>query len=286
MIRVIHSAEIRCHTAGVSLSPHSHSEGQLSVVLQGAMTLFAEDAWWLVPAGMAIWLPPKMRHRAHYEEASSLIHVRLSALICERIPSTRGMFAVTGLLRELARECADLCSSEREEPRPEFDLFAELMIRQIVQPGRSFGLLVPRGRDSRLRRATDVMLQNPNRAIGMDELARQVATAPRTLSRLFVTETGMPFRRWREHLRVTTALDMLSRGQSITRTAMALGYSSASSFTTLFTRVLGAPPKRYMRRLNEGSVRSGTTNALPRVNAEGHGVGVDECGREAVSLNT
>lgn len=61
----------------------------------------------------------------------------------------------------------------------------------------------------------------------------------------------MTFGRWREHLRIVCAVDKLARGRSITQTALELGYRSASSFTTLFTRVLAVPPRRYMRQLHQ-----------------------------------
>lgn len=63
----------------------------------------------------------------------------------------------------------------------------------------------------------------------------------------------MTFRRWREHMRLVTSIDKLARGETITATALELGYASASSFTTLFTRVLGVPPRRYMSLIREQS---------------------------------
>jgi AraC-like DNA-binding protein len=47
------------------------------------------------------------------------------------------------------------------------------------------------------------------------------------------------------------AVDKLARGQSITQTALELGYRSARSSTTLFTQLLGAPPRRYMQQLHQ-----------------------------------
>ncbi|MDF3983263.1 helix-turn-helix domain-containing protein [Luteibacter sp. PPL201] len=68
--------------------------------------------------------------------------------------------------------------------------------------------------------------------------------------------------RWREHLRVVVAVDRLSRGRSIVETALELGYSSASRFTALFTRLVGAPPRRYLAQRDDDRRRHAASTAL------------------------
>lgn len=97
------------------------------------------------------------------------------------------------------------------------------------------------------------MTSEPGEAATLDDLADLAASSTRTLARLFLSETGMTFGRWREHLRIVSAVDRLVRGQSITQTALDLGYGSPSSFTTMFTRILGMPPARYLKEMREGS---------------------------------
>ena len=43
------------------------------------------------------------------------------------------------------------------------------------------------------------------------------------------------------------ALPRLSAGEAVTAVAMDLGYDSMPAFTTMFSRVMGAPPKTYLR---------------------------------------
>ncbi|WP_413739198.1 helix-turn-helix domain-containing protein [Sodalis sp. RH21] len=75
------------------------------------------------------------------------------------------------------------------------------------------------------------------------------ACSARTLARLFIKEAGMTFTRWRDHVRVMTAADRLARGHNVTAIALELGYQRANNFSTMFSRLLGAPPRRYMRLL-------------------------------------
>jgi len=110
-------------------------------------------------------------------------------------------------------------------------------------------LFVPYGHGPRLRRAIEFLVAHPGNTISFPELAAQAGASTRALARLFVTETGMSFGRWREHLRIVAAVDRLTHGRSITQTALELGYQSPSAFTTMFTRLLGMPPGRLLKTL-------------------------------------
>jgi AraC-like DNA-binding protein len=235
------------HAAGVEIASHAHDSGQLSLVLRGTMTIVSEEGWWLAPPGLAVWIPPKALHTGRYSESSSLLHLRFSPPYVACLPDKCGSIVVSDLLRELAREAVRLNGVQNEAYS--LELLAQLMVLQVRQRRHGPVLFVPHGNDRRLRQAIAFLRQHPGSDIYLDALAARVHTSSRTLARLFVSETNMTFGRWREHLRVVCAVDSLARGQSITQTALELGYRSASSFTTLFTRLLGVPPRRYMQML-------------------------------------
>lgn len=262
----VHAMAI-AHAAGGEVTGHAHAGGQLGVVLRGTMTVTGEEGWWLAPPGLAVWVPPGVVHGARYSESSALINLQFSPALAARLPACSGPVVVSDLLRELAREAVRLCevpgqpgSAAHQTRVAALDLIAQVMLLQLQRPAQGPGLFVPHGRDRRLRHAIGILRDDPGASLNIDELAAQAHTSARTLARLFVTETGMTFGRWREHLRIVCAVDKLSRGQSITQTALSLGYQSASSFTTLFTRLLGAPPRRYMQQLRERDRASDTSD--------------------------
>lgn len=80
----------------------------------------------------------------------------------------------------------------------------------------------------------------------------------RSLARMVRRETGMTFGQWRQQLQIIIALQQLSAGVSVQRTAEILGYESVSSFIGMFRKALGSPgPLRARQhaaasRLNEG----------------------------------
>lgn len=240
------ASELMTHDAGVEIARHAHDSGQLSVVLSGTMTVTVDSGWWLVPPGLAIWIPPGELHAARYSEASSLMNVKFGAAFAAQLPAQGAPLVVSGLLRELAHEATRL--SGQDEAGATLSLIAGLIVHQALLRLDAPGLFVPSGRDRRLRHVIDLLRDNPGNNASIAVLAGLAHTSSRTLARLFVEETNLTFGHWREHLRIVCAVDRLTRGQSITETALELGYQSASSFSTLFTRLLGEPPRRYMRR--------------------------------------
>ncbi|WP_081916489.1 AraC family transcriptional regulator [Luteibacter sp. 9135] len=235
------------HPAGSTVASHHHASGQLSVVRQGTMTVTADEGWWLAPPGLAIWVPPHLSHGARYSESSSLINVHMPVSLSGGLPVTCEVLPASELLLQLALEAERVTrAADASTHRPIAVLIGALMVEHLRAPSTRPRLFVPHGHDRRLRAVTDLLRLHPGSDWTLTRLAAHANTSARTLARLFIEETGMPFGRWREHLRIVMGVDMLARGETITTTAMALGYASASSFTTLFTRLLGAPPRRYM----------------------------------------
>lgn len=240
------TAALLTHEAGIEIKGHRHEHGQLSVVLAGTMTVTVQHGWWLIPPGLAIWIPPDEAHSAHYSESSMLINLQFDRAGTAGLPDIGMPLVVTDLLRELAYEASRLsCNAQMSEP---LQLIARLIAHQIRHPLPSPGLFVPGAKDRRLRVVIDFLRANPGSQANIEELAELAHTSSRTLARLFVDETHLTFGRWRDHVRVVSAVDRLTRGHGITRVALDLGYQSASSFSTLFTRLLGEPPRRYMKR--------------------------------------
>ncbi|MEZ2388592.1 helix-turn-helix domain-containing protein [bacterium RCC_150] len=71
------------------------------------------------------------------------------------------------------------------------------------------------------------------------ELGRRVGASERTLSRPYRDEVGMGYTVWRNQLRVHLATLMVAGGRTVTQTASACGYSSASTFVTTFRADFG-----------------------------------------------
>lgn len=226
---------------------HVHRRAQLLFVVRGALRLETEAGLWLVPPGHAAWVPGGLDHAAEYTERSAARVAYFDGDPFPDLPAACSVFALTGLLRALVERVVALGwayptggSAER---------LVRVLVDEIVEV-RAPGRPLPLGRDPRLRRVTEALLADPGDSRRLAEWAGSAGAGERTLARLFRTETGWSFAGWRERLRLTRAVELLAAGRDVTRTALDLGYAAPSSFTTMFTRAMGRPPRAWLADLD------------------------------------
>jgi AraC-like DNA-binding protein len=83
----------------------------------------------------------------------------------------------------------------------------------------------------------------------VDELARLCAVSRSTFASKFRRTVGVAPIEYLLRWRMALAKDQLSRGtQSVGEIAFAIGFQSASAFTTAFTRAVGCSPSRFARQ--------------------------------------
>ena len=106
---------------------------------------------------------------------------------------------------------------------------------------------------ARIRRLVAWIIEDPARAHSVEELADRAAMSPRTLSRLFVRETGCSPARFVRNARIALARRLLERaGGRVAWVAQCAGFESAERMRRAFHRALGTSPRGY------ASVGSGT----------------------------
>jgi AraC-like DNA-binding protein len=53
---------------------------------------------------------------------------------------------------------------------------------------------------------------------------------------------------WRQHARLTRALERLAEGEAVATIADSLGYATPSAFVAMFRKAFGDTPGRYLSR--------------------------------------
>lgn len=159
------------------------------------------------------------------------------------LPDGCRVVQVTPLLRELI---ACLVTASPRTAEQVARLMAVLVDEVMMLDAPPLHLPAPR--DPRLRAITDSLLEEPADGRGLAAWSALVGASERTLARLFVRETGMGFREWRQQLRLLTAIERLAAGHDVTSVSLDLGYHSPSAFIAMFKRVLGETPGRYVQR--------------------------------------
>ncbi|MBM2614155.1 helix-turn-helix transcriptional regulator [Actinoplanes sp. LDG1-06] len=105
-------------------------------------------------------------------------------------------------------------------------------------------------RDERLRPALDLMHDHPERAWGLQELARAAAMSRTTFAERFRAVAGVPPLTYLTQWRMLLAQQALRDGDvRIGSLAAELGYASEAAFSTAFKREVGEAPLRFRNRL-------------------------------------
>ncbi|GLU33635.1 helix-turn-helix transcriptional regulator [Trinickia caryophylli] len=222
--------------------PHSHARGQIMAALGGLASVGVDKHRWVVPAIYAIWIPPHWVHSVRSYGPFSGWSVFIAEHRCATLPAAPRAIRTTPLLREAVRRAASWPGGELDD--------AQLRIAEVIMdelrgaPAESLGL--PRPDDARLARITDALANDLSDDRQLAQWAAWVGLAPRTLSRRFLSETGMTFAQWRQKARLLRALELVADRVPVTAIALQLGYDNVSAFIDMFRRAFGTTPGRYL----------------------------------------
>ncbi|GAB3965877.1 helix-turn-helix transcriptional regulator [Actinoallomurus acanthiterrae] len=227
-------------TTGEWIPPHSHTHHQLAWTRQGVLGVAVDDDYWVLPPTRALWLPAGVVHGTGATRDATLVSLYFDPERCDLDWSEPTPVAVDGLLAHLIGYLA------REDLADDARLRAEAVVADLLRPLPATPIDVPQPVDERVRAVADALLADPADPRSLEAHARAIGVSRRTLTRLFVHDTGMSFDRWRTHARLRAALPMLAEGQPVSRVAHAVGYATPSAFLTAFRRTVGTTPKRYL----------------------------------------
>ncbi|GFN29585.1 AraC family transcriptional regulator [Achromobacter denitrificans] len=221
--------------------PHRHSMGQLVLALHGGVTCSVPQGLWMVPPQCGVWIPGGVPH-SNRVTANGRVCFLFVPPDAPGLPEQCCTLAITQLLRELIAHLADLSAEEAASAASR--KLAEVLVDQLARM-RTERLHLPISDHPRLREIADALRADPADRSTVAQWGRRVAMSERTLARLVRQELGMSFGRWRQQMHIIQALQRLSAGLSVQRTAEDLGYESVSAFITMFRKTLGKTPARY-----------------------------------------
>jgi AraC-like DNA-binding protein len=226
--------------SGQWVVPHSHPQHQLAWTRRGVLGVAVDDAYWVLPPTRALWLPAGVVHRTGATRDAVLCSLYVEPDRCALDWTAPTPVGVDGLLAHLIAHLA------RADLADDVRLRAEAVVLDLLHPLPAMPIDVPHPVDARARAVADALLDDPADPRSLEGHARAVGVSRRTLTRLFVHDTGMSFERWRTHLRLRAALPLLAEGQLVSRVARAVGYATPSAFLAAFRRTVGTTPRRYL----------------------------------------
>jgi AraC-like DNA-binding protein len=198
----------------------------------------------VVPPHQAVWMPGATGHRIDARSAVAMRTLYIEPNASLELPGDVCVLQISPLLRELILVAVD--EGPHYEPHhPQARLSAVILDQICVQSIAPLALPMPT--DPRLLRVTKALISNPGDNRDLADWVQLAGASKRTLGRLFVAQTGMSFRTWRQQCRLLRALELLATGENVTNIALMLGYESTSAFIAMFRRYLGTTPSRYLR---------------------------------------
>ncbi len=230
---------------GGTIDTHRHLRAQLVYASAGVMTVTTARGAFVVPPQRGVWMPAGVAHRIDGRTPVAMRTLYVAPGHAPGLPREVCVVQVSPLLRELVLAAVD-GGNEYAPDSPQARLMAVILDQIRVLPVAPLALRMPV--DPRLCRVTSALRSAPADGRSLAEWARHGGASERTLARLFLGETGMTFRAWRQQLRLLRALEMLAAGTAVTRVALELGYDSTSAFSAMFRRALGTSPTEYFRR--------------------------------------
>ena len=236
---------IRCLAAtyygGFHIKPHRHHWGQLIYAGAGVMRVNAGGGLWIVPPLRAVWVPAEAEHEIHGLGDFAMRTLYFPVDLTGSLPGGCRALDVTPLLRELVLELVERCPIDGDD-EPAMRLTAVAIDR--IAEAEVLRMHLPLPRDPRALRLAERLLAEPASPAELLELAQDAGASARTIQRLFLAETGLPFSRWRQRLRLLHAAAALGAGKSVTEAGLDAGYSGTSAFIVAFRKHFGVTPSR------------------------------------------
>ena len=246
--------------ADTRVVPHVHPWGQVALSSTGVIRVTAPHGSYIVPPSRAVWIPPGVEHAVTVIEDAELLTLYLHQPRSRCGPARSAaesagwsqcrVLEVSSLLLALALQLDATPDTRHAAPSRETlareRRLAALLLDELrrAAPVR-LGVDLPQ--EKRLRRLCEAVIEAPSRHATLAAWAADTGASARTLTRLFRSELGTSFLRWRQQVLLARAVPLAARKLPMASIAAELGYASPSAFAAMVRRSVGAPPSRFLR---------------------------------------
>lgn len=253
-------AKLQHLLAATRVVPHAHPWGQVAISSAGVVRVTMPHGTTIVPPSRALWIPPGVEHAVTVVEDADLLTLYIDparrnqglATSAAEAPRWRQcrVLEASPLLRALALELDARPDGTPDRPDAE-TLRREKRIAALVVDELRRAAPLPLGvalpAEKRLRRLCEAILDDPSRHASLEGWAGMAGASGRTIARLFRSELGTTFVRWREQVLLARAVPLAARRMPIAAIAAELGYASPSAFAAMVRRSVGASPRAFLR---------------------------------------
>src|SRR5687768_16347079 len=222
--------------------PHAHHAIQIAFALDGEVSIQGERGAWRTGRGFII--RPDAIH-------SYKPNGRLGAMIIVDPESAEGAWLSAPLRDEITlvpEARLDGCVREfkRLVEQPFESLGIPELIRHCVQ-ALSAGVPPSRRLDPRVTRVLAAIRRSDELRMSIDDAAAMAFLSPSRFAHLFKAQVGLAFRHYMLWRKLTRAMLVIGRGQTISTAAHEADFSDAAHLTRTFYQMVGLRPSLLMR---------------------------------------
>jgi AraC-like DNA-binding protein len=230
---------------------HSHDLHQFQYAIGGVVEVETASGHFLLPPQQAAWIPIGLEHQATMTPNVRSVAVMFDPDLLPDIDTRARIIAVSPLIRQMMIY-ALRWPIDRPDGDPLSDGFFQTLGHLVFEAlDHEAPLSLPAADHPVVAAAMDYTKAHLS-SVTAGEVSRAVAVSERTLRRQFETAIGMSWRTYLLHARMLRAMALLvAPGESVQRTAAAVGFDSLSAFTRAFTRFCGETPSSYRQRTRD-----------------------------------
>ncbi len=231
---------------------HRHAIGQLFWVTKGILSVDTVESSWTLAPGCLGWIPAECPHRAKVIVGCQGKILRLDPDVITADNTMEKLVKTPLLIHAILLR---LTATEHLVMEGAMHRLLGVLFDEISSAERT-NFELPMPRDKRLTKLAAYLLSTPDAPFSKAMLETKFALSGRSISRLFMQQTGITFKQWRALAKLQHALRLLESPLSISDIALSCGYSSTSSFIYAFKQHLGETPNNYRKgqlssRLNQ-----------------------------------
>lgn len=223
----------------------------LAYCASGSMRLEIDSRYFFLQPTKAVWIPAGKQVTTQIPTSITCCSILFNTAQFPEHNQSVKTIDLTPLARHMILHCrrwaVEGCIPDKTADSF-FKALASIIIERMDAPTTDW---IPRGQSKLVARAVDLTIERHMRHIELVEIASELASSERTLSRRIVEETSMRWSELLRRIRILAARELLANSElQITGVANAVGYSSQSAFNKAFKIESGITPKKFREQFN------------------------------------
>jgi len=224
---------------------YCHEFGQLYWLKQGIIVVKTEQMQWTITPGTVGFIPAKLPHSAVALTTLKgyLFHVNPTDEM--PFPSAPNVYTSATFIQSLLQKAIQLDPINNNAT---YVKHLTALLSYEIAEAKTLPLSLPLPCDRRALHIAETLLKYPENHMTQVQLAKKWGLSVRTLSRVFIQQTGLSFSLWRQQAKILVSLQWLHAGVPINEVAMLSGYNNVSSYINVFRQRFGETPGQFQSR--------------------------------------